>query len=104
MLRLSVLAHLKPFLHLQVLFLVNLNVPRGVLNVRMPKHHLRRFDVIAVIVVLFLVVHSLSEVLMSKGFGKRLRVCHDGGLDSNIMDRCDFNDRLLMFVKGLYGS
>ena len=39
-------------------------------------------------VVLFLVVNGLSEVLMSKGFGERLRVCHDGGLDSNIMDRC----------------
>ena len=39
-------------------------------------------------VVLFLTVHGLSEVLMSKGFGERLRVCHDGGLDSNIMERC----------------
>ena len=39
----------------------------------------------------FLVVHSLSEVLMSEGFGKWLWVCHDGRLDSNIMDGCNIS-------------
>lgn len=39
----------------------------------------------------FLVVHGLSEVLMSEGFGKWLWVCHDGRLDSNIMDGCNIS-------------
>ena len=44
-------------------------------------------------IVLFLMVHSFSEVLMSEGFGKRHWVGHDGGLNSNIMNRCDVSWR-----------
>ena len=42
-------------------------------------------------VVRFFVVNGLSEVLMSEGFGKWHWVCHDGRLDSNIMDRCNIS-------------
>ena len=44
-------------------------------------------------VVLFLVVHGLSEVLMSKRFSKWHRVCHHGCLNSNIMNRCYISRR-----------
>ena len=44
-------------------------------------------------VVLFLVVHGLSEVLMSKRFGKWHWVCHHGRLNSNIMNRCYISRR-----------
>ena len=56
LLHLSVLAHLEPLQHLQVLFLVDLHVPLGVRDVRVPEHHLRRFDVLG----LFVEVGSLG--------------------------------------------